>query len=211
MAPAVTAQGAKPVQNLLGLVMAGQMIFFAFYTGAYSMLSVLREEEEGTLARLFTTPTPRGVILSGKFVAVFLTVLMQGLFLLLFARMAFGIDWGQPMSVAFVLVGQVMAAAGLGVLLIAFMKNTRQAGPVLGGALTTLGMLGGLFTAAMPNMPAAFELLSTFTPHGWVLQGWKLALAGQPPSALLLPFVVTMAFGLAMFGAGAALFRRRFA
>jgi ABC-2 type transport system permease protein len=211
IAPAVGARGAQPLQNLLGLLMAGQMIFFAFYTGAYSMLSVLREEEEGTLARLFTTPTPRGVILSGKFVAVFLTVFLQGLFLMLFARLAFGIDWGQPLSVGLALVGQVTAAAGLGVLLIAFMKNTRQAGPVLGGALTTLGMLGGLFTAAVPNMPAGFQFLSNFTPHGWVLQGWKQALAGQAPTDLLLPFVVTMAIGLTMFAAGAVLFRRRFA
>jgi ABC-2 type transport system permease protein len=210
-AAASPAAGASPIQQILGLTMAGQMIFFAFYTGAYAMLSVLREEEEGTLARLFTAPLSRTAILAGKFLAVFLTVIVQGLFLMAFARLAFGVDWGQPLSVALVAVGQVLAAAGLGVLLIALMKNTRQAGPVLGGALTTLGMLGGLFTASVPNMPAAFTQLANFTPHGWVMQGWKLALAGQPPSALLLPFAVTTALGLAMFAAGAALFQRRFA
>jgi len=191
--------------------MAGQMIFFAFYTGAYSMLSILREEEDGTLARLFTTPTNRTVILAGKFLAVFLTVILQGLFLMAFARLAFGVDWGQPQTVALVMVGQVLAAAGLGVALIALMKSTRQAGPVLGGALTALGMLGGLFTASVPNMPAAMTVLANFTPHGWVMQGWKLALAGQPASAVLLPFAVTAAMGLALFAIGARLFQRRFA
>jgi ABC-2 type transport system permease protein len=210
-AAASPAPSANPMQQILGLIMAGQMIFFAFYTGAYSMLSVLREEEEGTLARLFTAPLSHTTILAGKFLAVFLTVILQGLFLMAFARLAFGLDWGQPLSVALVTVGQVMAAAGLGVLLIALMKNSRQAGPVLGGALTALGMLGGLFTASVPNMPAAFAMLANFTPHGWVMQGWKLALAGQPPSALLLPFAVTAAMGLVMFAAGAALFQRRFA
>jgi len=102
-------------------------------------------------------------------------------------------------------------AAGLGVLLIALMKNARQAGPVLGGALTALGMLGGLFTAAVPNIPAAFQTLSNFTPHGWVMQGWRLALAGQPASAVLLPFAVATAMGLAMFAIGAVLFQRRLA
>jgi hypothetical protein len=43
------------------------------------------------------------------------------------------------------------------------------------------------------------------------MQGWKLAMSGQPPSELLLPFAVATAMGLAMFVAGAALFRRRLA
>jgi ABC-2 type transport system permease protein len=212
IAPAAgAAGGSSPLQQVLGLTMAGQMIFFAFYTGAYSMLSILREEEDGTLARLFTTPTHRTAILAGKFLAVFLTVILQGLFLMLFARLAFSVDWGQPLTVALVTVGQVLAAAGLGVLLIALMKSTRQAGPVLGGALTALGMLGGLFTASVPNMPAAFQVLAQFTPHGWVMQGWKLAMAGEPASAALVPFAVTALMGLAMFAAGARLFQRRFA
>lgn len=51
---------------MMGLTMAGQMIFFAFFTGGNSMMSILREDEEGTLARLFTTPTDRTNILMGK-------------------------------------------------------------------------------------------------------------------------------------------------
>jgi hypothetical protein len=51
------SESADPIQQMMGLTMAGQMIFFAFFTGAYAMMSILREDEEGTLARLFTTPT----------------------------------------------------------------------------------------------------------------------------------------------------------
>ena len=34
------------------------MIFFAFFTAAYSMMSILREDEEGTLARALTERKP---------------------------------------------------------------------------------------------------------------------------------------------------------
>src|SRR5689334_20077060 len=139
------AETADPIQKMMGLTMAGQMIFFAFFTGAYSMMSILREDQEGTLARLFTTPTDRTSILTGKFVAVFITVILQGLVLMVAGHYAFGINWGEPIGAALALTGQVVAATGLGVLLIAFVKNSRQGGPVLGGGLTTLGMLGGLF------------------------------------------------------------------
>lgn len=191
--------------------MTGMMIFFAFYTGAYSMMSILNEEEEGTLARLFTTPTNRISIMAGKFLSVFLTVVLQGLILMIASHFAFGVHWGTPLNVALALTGQVVAASGLGVLLIAFMKNSRQAGPVLGGALTGLGMLGGLFTAMVPNMPSAFTMLADFTPQGWVMKAWSTALNHQPTSDLFVPFIVTVAMGLVMFAIGALQFRRRLA
>ena len=73
---------ADPLTQMMGLTMAGQMIFFAFFTGSNAMMSILREDEEGTLARLFTTPTDRTQILVGKFIAVFVTVFLQGVVLL---------------------------------------------------------------------------------------------------------------------------------
>ncbi len=206
------SESADPIQQMMGLTMAGQMIFFAFFTGAYAMMSILREDEEGTLARLFTTPTDRTNILAGKFLAVVLTVILQGLVLMLAGRFAFGVNWGETASVALALAGQVVAASGLGVLLIAFVKTSKQGGPVLGGGLTALGMLGGLFTANMPNaMPAAFKMLANFTPQGWVLKAWNLALSGAAPADLLLPFAVSLALGSVMFVVGAVLFRKRYA
>jgi ABC-2 type transport system permease protein len=200
-----------PIQKLMGLTMAGQLIFFAFFTAAYSMMSILREDEEGTLARLFTTPTDRTSILTGKFVAVFITVILQGLVLMIAGHYAFGIQWGKPLSVALALAAQVIAAAGLGVLLIAFVKTTKQGGPVLGGGLTTLGMLGGLFTANVPGgMPAALNAIGNFVPQGWVLKSWRLALDGAPVTDLLIPFAVTVATGILMFAIGAQMFKRRF-
>jgi ABC-2 type transport system permease protein len=206
------AQAADPIQQMMGLTMAGQMIFFAFFTGAYAMMSILREDEEGTLARLFTTPTDRTQILMGKFLAVVLTVSLQGLVLMLAGRLAFGIAWGAPASVALALAGQVVAASGLGVLLIALVKTSKQGGLVLGGGLTALGMLGGLFTANMPNaMPEAMTMLANFTPQGWVLKTWKLALAGAAPADLLLPCGILLAMGLVMFALGAGMFKKRYA
>jgi ABC-type multidrug transport system permease subunit len=97
-------------------------------------------------------------------------------------------------------------------LLISFVKTTRQGGPVLGGGLTVLGMLGGLFTANIPGgLPEAFNFIANFTPQGWVLKGWRMALDGQPTGDLLIPLVVTVVMGVVMFAIGAVMFRRRYA
>ncbi len=210
VAPSAGTETEDPMQKMLGLMTAGQMVFFAFFTGAYSMMSILRENEEGTLARLFTTPVGGTTILAGKFLAVFLSVFIHGIVLLVGVHYAVGVNWGSPFPVFLALLGQVIAATGLGIFLISVVKTTQQGGPVLGGGLTALGMLGGLFTANIA-MPDAFSMLANFTPQGWVIKSWKLVLAGQPLAELWLPFVVILLVGALMFAFGAFNFGKRFA
>ena len=50
--------------------MGGMTIFYAFFTGTSTAQTILREDEDGTLPRLFTTPTTQATILGGKFLAV---------------------------------------------------------------------------------------------------------------------------------------------
>jgi ABC-2 type transport system permease protein len=210
VSPAASAEKDTALSQMMGLVLAGQMLFFAFYTGAYAMMSILHEQEQGTLARLFTTPTERTIILAGKFLAVYGMVLVQSLVMLAAGALLFHIQWGQPLSIALLLIGQVAAASGLGVLLISLVKTSKQAGPVLGGGLTVLGMLGGLFTSNV-EMPEAFKRLAYLTPQGWAIQGWKLAINQASFSEVLLPFCVLLFSGLLMAAAGAAIFKRRYA
>ena len=210
MAPATTGSNQDTLQVIMSQIAAGQMVFFAFFTGAFSMISLLREDEEGTLPRLFSSPTHRTTILAGKFVAVFVSVIVQGLVLLIATRYAFGVEWGDPVSVVLALVGQVAGATGLGVLLIAFVKTAKQAGPVIGGGLTAMGMLGGLFTGT-GTLPEIFTRLADFTPQGWVIKAWKLTLAGQGPAELVTPTLVLLLIGAACVISGAWRIQRRFA
>jgi len=208
-APAVNGDMTDSVRTMMGLVMSGQLIFFSFFTGAYAMMSILQEAEEGTLARLFTTPTDRTTILAGKFLAVFITVILQGGVLLIAGHYLFKINWGEPGSLTLSLLGQMFASVGLAVLLVSFIKTSKQAGPIFGGGLTMLGMISGLFTANMKI--DIFNTMGNFTPQGWVLKAWKLSIAGQPVSELILPFIVMVAMGTVMFAVGARMFGRRFA
>ncbi len=201
---------SNPLFQMVGIMMAGQMIFFAFFTGGYAMMSILQENEEGTLARMFTLPLKRTTILTGKLLAVILMVTVQGIVMVIAGHYIFRIDWGNPWMVILALTGQVLAASGLGVCLISFVKTSKQAGPILGGALTALGMLGGLFTANM-NMPDAFQKLSIFTPQGWVIKGWQVVLNSQPITDLLVPLAIMAILGIVLFAIGAFRFNNRFA
>ena len=205
------AQAVDVKSGLIGRVMGGMIIFFAFFTGASTASSLVHEDEEGTLARLFTTPTPPAAVLGGKFVAVFMTVIVQVVVLLVAAHFIFGINWGQPLTVAPVVVGLVVAASGFGVFLMSFIKTARQTGPVLGGVVSVTGLLGGLLPTGNPNTPTLFDTLGLALPQGWALRGLRLALGGAQVGEALLPVAVLVAVGLALFVAGVLGFRRRFA
>jgi ABC-2 type transport system permease protein len=198
-------------RRMMAGIFAGLMVFFAFYTGAYTALSLVREHEDGTLARLFTMPVGRARILGGKMLSVVGTVAVQAILLVVASTLLFGLRWGQAGSSALALVGTVAASSGFGVMLASFIKSTRQGGPVLGGGLSVAGMLGGLFTQAVPNMPAAFNKVALALPQGWVIRGWNLAIAGRSAADMLVPFGVMLAWGVACFAVGALVFRRRFA
>ena len=91
------------------------------------------------------------------------------------------------------------------------LKTVRQAGPVLGVVLTLSGMAGGLFTSAMPSVPAAFDTITLITPQGWIHKLWKLAMEGTDMGEMLMPLFVILLMGVLFFVIGTLVFRKRFA
>lgn len=199
----------QPTQ-LVASIMVAMMIFYAFFTGANSAQSILKEQEEGTLARMFTSPASRATILGGKFVSVFLTLIVQVTVLVIVSSLIFKISWADMGALALAMLGLVVSASGFGLLLISFVRDTRQAGPVMGGVVTISGMVGGLMTSTMPNMPEAFKTANLMTPQGWVLQSWTMVLAGGNAGDIALSALVAVSMGVIFFIASVAAFKRRF-
>ncbi len=209
-APAQALRPANAINGFLGPVMAGMLVFFVFYTGCATAQSILREDEEGTLARLFTTPVPRTAILGGKLIAVFATIIVQITVLLIASSLVFGIRWGDPLAIALNTIGLSVAAAGFGVCVMSFMKNSRQAGPVGSAIVTITGVLGGLIPLGDPSQPSPLDTIGLALPQGWALHGWKLSLAGASPNEAVLPLTVLLIAGTLFFAVGTLVFGRRF-
>jgi len=209
-APSGSAEQTASGLAMIGPIMAGMMIFFVFFMGANGAESIIREHEEGTLSRLFTTPASAITILGGKFMGVFVTLVIQTTVLLAASALIFHISWGEPLSVVLATFGLIVAATGFGVMLMSFIKSTRQTGPILGGVLTLTGMLGGLITNGIPNIPAVMDKIALTMPQGWAMHTWKLTLAGSGAGAIMLPVMVLVILGALFFTVGLMLFRRRF-
>lgn len=197
--------------QLITQMMSGMLIFYSFFTGANVAQSILQEHEEGTLARLFSTPTSRAAILGGKFFTVFVTTAGQIIVTLIATTLMFNIEWGDPLLLSIAVLALVLLSSSFGILIMSFLKTTRQAGPVIGVVLTLSGMGGGLFTSAMPSVPAAFDTVTLFTPQGWNHKIWKLAMESSGLEGMILPLLVVLVMAGIFFVIGSLVFRKRFA
>jgi ABC-2 type transport system permease protein len=209
-APVSQERPANQATLFLGPVMAGLMVFFMFFTGAAAAQSILYEDQEGTLARLFTTPTAHSAILAGKYLGIVFMLAVQATVLMVLSSLIFGIRWGNPANVVLLTAAVVLTAAGFGILLMSFLRSSRQAGPAIGLVVTLTGLLGGLMPTGDPSRPPAFEQFTLVLPQGWAMRAWRLTLAGAGPLEIVLPLMVLAIAGAVLFAGGVLLFRRRF-
>jgi ABC-2 type transport system permease protein len=196
--------------GVIALVLAGQLVFFILFGAATAARTILVEEQQGTLARLFTTPTPRSQVLGGKYVLAYLTVLVQTIVILAVGALAFGIDWGSwPTTVVLMLAGCAVASS-LAMLIGSLSRTLAQQGAIGSGIYLLLALLGGNFTGTL-TLGGVAGVLRRLTPNGWLLEGWDAAMRGGDLSTIGLQIAAVLAFSVVFFVASVLVLRRRFA
>lgn len=199
--------------SIITPIMGGMMVFYAFFTGTSTAQSILKEEEERTLPRLFTTPTRQVTILTGKLLSVFMTVCAQVVVLLIAARLIFGIQWGGLLSIALAAVGIILSASSFGIFVNSFLKNTKQAGVLFGGVLTVTGMVGmiSIFAMNAPDTARLGDTVSLLVPQGWAIRGLMQSMNGEPVSAVLFTMLALLTWSVVFFIIGVMRFNKRYA
>lgn len=195
--------------RILAFIGIAQATFFALFAAQFGVLGVIEERQAGTLQRILTTSTTRGAFLAGKLLGTWVTALVQLLLLLialsLFASLLEGrlfFLWSASLPALFaILLPLSLAVAGLGVVLVAFVQRVEQLSAI--GALVNimLAMLGGAYGFAVP------EPWSWLSMIHWGVEG--MARLGLGDTDVGLNALVLTLQGLALFGVGLWLFRRR--
>ncbi len=199
--------------GIISMMMTGMTVFYVFFTGASTAQSLLTEEEKGTLPRLFTTPTPQSTILGGKFLSGVLMIVVQISVLMIFGNLVFQIEWGRLATLLPMIISITLAATAFGIFLMSWVHTERQAGLMIGGFVTIMGMLGMLpiFVLSMPNPPQIVFTLSHLVPQGWAVEGLQIAMEGGAPADVILNSLVLLAWAALFFVIGVLRFRKRFA
>jgi len=209
-APALKEGESDTGPNVGSQVLVGMMLFFMLFGAATPARSILDEHREGTLPRLFTTPTPRAVILGGKYLSVLLVVLAQVVVLLIAGRFLLGAHWGETGPVVVLAVCSALVAASLGLVTVSFARTPAQAGAVSSAMFVFLGLISGSFTGTI-GLEGAYAVVRRISPLGWLMEGWTSLLYGGSWGDVWLPALAALGFAVAFFGLATFFFRRRYA
>ena len=162
----------------LGRFQAGaysELLLFIFLTSMTGSAALIQSRQLGVSRRMLSTPTPVRTILVGESLGRFAVAMVQGLFIMLGSAVVFGVDWGDPLAAAAILVAFSLGAAGTGMLMGAVFKNDQQAGG--------LGVVLGLGLAALGGCMLPLSIMKVFspglwkvahiTPHAWGIEAFE--------------------------------------
>ncbi len=187
---------------------AGQLITWVFIPliGLSGMLSY--EREKGTLKRMLTTPTTKTTFMVGTITGQVVIALGQMALLVAFGILVMHVNWGRDISaLALVLVASAIAAAALGTMLGAFVKNENQAN----GLSIMIGMLMALLGGCwypLELFPAAVQNIVKVLPTTWAMQGLlDVGVRGAKITGVLPEAGILLGFAVVFFTIGVLRFR----
>jgi ABC-2 type transport system permease protein len=202
-------QGTEAVEfDILAYMAPGMALLFLMYTVSYGGRSILAERAQGTLPRLLVSPTSNAQVLGGKVLGIFFTGVAQVGILILASTIFFGVQWGDQLGVAALILAVVFGATGWGLLITALARSPAQVASVGSAIMLIFGILGGSFIQ-LDQMPSWFQTISKITPNAWGLDGFTTLALGGMLRNLTEPITALLIMGAVLFGVAVLLFSRQ--
>lgn len=150
-----------------------QLVLFMFLTGLTGSAALIQSRQLGVSKRMLSTPTSVRTIVVGEALGRFAVVAVQGIYIVAVTLVAFGVNWGNPLGAAAIMLLFGLAAAGAAMLMGSVFRNDQQAGGM--GVLFGLGLaaLGGAMTP-IEIMPPVMQQIAKATPHAWAIDAFAV-------------------------------------
>lgn len=185
-----------------------QVLLFIFLNSLSGAAFLIETRRLGIARRILSTPTSTGILVAGQLLGRLAVALLQALIIVLGSLLFFGVDWGEPLGTAAVLVSFCLVGTGAAALLGSLFASEQQAGPV--ALLLGLGLaaLGGSM-APLEVFPNTARTIAHITPHAWANEAFSKLLKHGGDLVTVLPQVgVLLAF--AAVAITAAVWRLRY-
>jgi len=191
-------------------------ISFVGFTALMGSASLLQEKAQGTLQRMYVTPTRPGIIWGGKTLGTYLNGLIQmGVLVgglasiqwLMHGRAVRSPSVDLP-GLTLLILAVVAAATGLTMVIAGLAPTVAQAANYGRAIILLTGLIGGIFIP-VALLPRPFDVLSWLTFQYWAMDGYLKLAAGGSVFAVLPHLLILWAMGLSFFGVGSWLLRRR--
>lgn len=188
---------------------AQELLLFMFVTSLSAAAQLIQTRQLGVSRRMISTPTSVRTVILGEALGRFGIAMLQGLFIVVFSALLFGIDWGDPFATGLVVILFALVGAGAAMLVGATFRNDEQANSV--GLLLGLGLaaLGGCMVP-LEVFPSTMETVAHITPHAWAVEGMTdIVLDGAGVGDIALQLGVLLVYAVVLLGVATWSLRRR--
>ena len=143
-----------------------ELLLFLFLIALTGAVALIETRRLGMSRRMLATPTAPGTVIAGETLGRVLIAVIQAAVIILGSALLFGVNWGQPIAVAAVVILFALVGAGAGIFLGTLFRNEQQA--------VGISLLLGLGLAALGGCMVPLEVFSPtmkrvahITPHAW--------------------------------------------
>lgn len=165
-----------------------QLLLFIFLSSLTGAAWLLETRRLGIARRILSTPTSTRTFLAGQVLARLAVALLQALIIVAGSLLFFGVDWGDPLGTAVVVVAFCLVGTGAAVLLGSVFSSEQQ--------IVAVALLLGLGFAALGGSMAPLEIfprtartIAHVTPHAWANDAFSKLIGHGGTLATVLPQV----------------------
>jgi ABC-2 type transport system permease protein len=193
----LTAPGGSVFSTASGRIdqsASTELVLFIFLNSLNGAAWLIETRRLGIARRMLSTPTSTRTIVSGEVLGRLIVALLQAVIIVLGSVVLFGVNWGNPIGAAGVIVSFALVSTGAAILLGSLFSSEQQSGPV--ALLLGLGLaaLGGSM-APLEVFPPAARAIAHITPHAWANEAFsKLVKHGGDLASVLPQIAVLLAF-----------------
>lgn len=188
--------------------MIGFLIMFMLIGAGNTAEMILKEKRDRTYYRICAAPVSARTYIFGNIMANLILVVVQIALTLLFMIKVFKVQIYLPVAELFlILVLFGLVAIGLGVLIVSFSNDSKQAGTMQNMIITPSCMLAGCFWP-VEIMPKTLQRIADFLPQTWTIGAIQKLQMGASFDQVMLNLLIIIAFALTFFLVAAYRFGR---
>jgi ABC-2 type transport system permease protein len=147
------------------------LVLFLMINGFVASLGIIQLRRTGLSQRLLATPRRTWELFAMLAVGPMQQMIAQAIFLILSARLAFGVHWGDPLGVLLVTTALICFGTSLVLLMGTVFRTPEQPtslGPWIG---VVVGMLGGCMWP-LEVVPPFMRTVAYFSPAAWAMDAY---------------------------------------
>ncbi len=198
----------EPV-NAFSYTAPANLVLFVFVNSLAIAASLVQARQLGVVDRIRAGPVRMSAILFGFGLSRVVFSVVQSALLVAVGAVLFGVDFGDPIGVALVVLAFSLVGAGAGLLVGSLVRNEEQAQAIGIPAAVAMGMLGGAMWP-LEIVGSTMRTAGHAVPHAWAMDAWvELVFEGASTRDVVGEVAVLLGFAAVFLAFGTRLLHRQ--